>query len=190
MIALVPLTEFKPHKLTVDSVLALERSGALGGQCRMELLDGILYEMSPQTSRHVVAKNELGFRLKVALLEKRSPLSVLIEPTVRIGDTSAPEPDIAILTDLRVADYYPAHMIKLIAEIAVSSLETDLRYKKALYAAAGIAEYWVIEVDAGRIHQFWQPQGETYREARIVAFGPPLSSMTIAGLTVETAGII
>jgi Uma2 family endonuclease len=67
---------------------------------------------------------------------------------------------------------------------------TDLQYKKALYAAAGIPEYWVVEVEAARLHQFWSPQGEDYRETRIIPIGAPLECITIGGLCVDTAGLI
>ena len=184
------LSELKPHKISTALLQSFMDSGALDGLPRMELLEGTLYEMSPQTSRHVVAKNELGFRLRLAVVESRSGLSVLIEPTLRTDANTAPEPDIAILTQLRVDGYYPAHFVKLAVEVAVTSVETDLGYKKALYAAAGIPEYWVVEVDAGLFHIFWNPAGETYQETCIVPIGGMLSSKTIAGLSVETLGLI
>lgn len=165
-------------------------SGAFDGVPHMELLEGTLYEMSPQTSRHVVAKNELGFRLRLSVVEGAIDLSVLIEPTLRTDANTAPEPDIAILTQLRVDGYYPAHLVKLAVEVAVTSVETDLGYKKALYASAGIPEYWVVDVNAGLFHIFWNPFGGTYQETCIVAIGGMLSSKTIAGLSVETLGLI
>ena len=185
-----PLSGFKPHKLTVDDVLTLERSGAFAGLPRLELLDGTLYEMSPQTSRHVVAKNELGFRLRMAVQESGAPLSVLIEPTLRTDDNSAPEPDIAILTQLRVEGYYPASLVRLAVEVAVTTIDTDLRYKKALYAAAGIPEYWVVDVEAACVHVFWSPLVGAYGESRTVPIGASLASQTITGLSVETSGLV
>ncbi len=179
----------KPHRLTVDELLSFSRRGALDGLPKMELLDGILYEMSPPTSAHVVAKNELGFRLRLAVEALDRTISVLIEPTLNIGGTSAPEPDVAILRQLRVDRYYPAHFVLLAVEVAVTTVETDLSYKRALYASAAIPEYWVIEVEAGRIHLFWSPEGEEYREAQIVSFAEVLSSKTIVGLSVETGGL-
>jgi Uma2 family endonuclease len=190
MNAAAPLSAFKPHKLTVEDVLTLERGGAFVDLPRMELLDGMLYEMSPQTSRHVVAKNELGFKVRLAVIDSGMPLSVLIEPTLFTDATSAPEPDIAVLSQLRVESYYPADLVKLAVEISVTSVEIDLGYKKALYANAGIPEYWVVEVDAARIHIFWSPDCGIYRESDIIAIGKPLSSMTIPGIIIDTNGIV
>jgi Uma2 family endonuclease len=190
MNAQLPASELKPHKLTVDELRAFESSGAFAGLPRMELLDGTLYEMSPQTSRHVVAKNELGFRLRIAVQEMGLPLAVLIEPTLSAFATSAPEPDIAILSQLRVEGYYPASLVRLAVEVAVTTVDTDLRYKKSLYAKAGIPEYWVVEVDAAMIHAFWRPQSGVYLEQRLVSIGDPIASASIPGLNVETVGLI
>lgn len=185
-----PPPDLKPHKLTVRELLAFERSGAFDGLPRMELLDGVLYEVSPQTSRHVVAKNELGFRLRLAVMEMDLPFAVLTEATLRTDNESAPEPDIAILTQLRVEDFYPANLVKLAVEIAVTTVSTDMGFKKALYASANIPEYWVVEVDAGRIHQFWSPEWEGYLQSRIVAFGETLDSVTLPGLMVGSDGLV
>jgi Uma2 family endonuclease len=190
MNASTPLPDLRPHKLTVDELLAFERSGALAGLPRMELLDGVLYEMSAQTSQHVVAKNELGFRLRLAVNEKFPDWAVLTEPTVRANANSAPEPDIAILTKLRVEDYYAADLVKLAVEVTVTTLSTDLHFKKALYADVGIVEYWVVEVGAARIHQFWRPVDGDYQETRIIPIGAVIESATIPGLAVATDGLI
>ncbi len=183
-------SELKPHKISIALLQSFMDSGAFDGLPRMELLEGTLYEMSPQTSRHVVAKNELGFRLRQAVNDSGNNLSVLIEPTLSTDANTAPEPDIAILKQLRVDGYYPASLVNLAVEVAVTSVDTDLVYKKALYAAAGIPEYWVVEVDAARIHVFWSPEGEAYLESRIVDIGEALACETIAGIHVDTNGLV
>jgi hypothetical protein len=69
MNAMLPHAELKPHKLTVDNLLLLDRGGAFVGIPRVELLDGTLYEMSPQTSPHVRVRNRLKFRLQSRIVE-------------------------------------------------------------------------------------------------------------------------
>ncbi|MEI9850017.1 MAG: Uma2 family endonuclease [Sphingomonas sp.] len=65
----------------------------------------------------------------------------------------------------------------------------DLTEKARLYAAAGIAEYWVVEIGARVIHQMWAPEGEAYTERREVAFGERIAAATVEGLAVETVGV-
>jgi Uma2 family endonuclease len=190
MNAALPLQNLKPHKLTVDDLLTLERGGAFAGLPRMELLDGTLYEMSPQTSPHVVAKNRLTFRLQCKILERGLACEALSEATVSLNANYAPEPDIIISSTPIVDGYYPVSALMLVAELAVTSLQTDMKYKKSLYAAAGVPEYWMVDVEAEQIIQFWSAEREDYLETRTVSFGDTIECATIPGLQVETSGLI
>jgi Uma2 family endonuclease len=185
-----PIPGLKPHRITVDELLLFQRSGAFDELPRMELLDGTLYEMSPQTSAHVVAKNELAYRLRQAFEIKKLSQSVLTEPTLRLEQGSAPEPDIAVVRQLRVEDYYPASIVDLVIEVAVSSLQTDLVFKRQLYASASIPEYWVVDVEGKKIQQFWQPNGEDYGETGIIPLGQSISAVTINEVSIDTAGLV
>lgn len=184
-----PITQPVRLKLTVESFVILHAAGSFDALSKVELLDGDLYTMGPQTSAHVVAKSELAFRLHAALKTMGSAYSVLIEPTVSVPPASMPEPDIAITSIAKVGDYYPPEAIRLVVEVAYTSQANDLGFKKALYASAGIPEYWVLDVEAQRIHLFWSPAGEDYAQTRIIPVGGAVSSETLAGLTVETDGL-
>jgi Uma2 family endonuclease len=195
MNALLPLTELKPHKLTVDDYLTLHLQGRFDMCGKIELLDGEIYEMSPQSRPHVIAKNELGWRLRECLESTHSPFAALIEPTISVKPNSAPEPDVVVydpaqLSDSHRPDYFASDTVKLAIEVSLTTLVTDLRYKRQLYAQAQIPEYWVLDIEAQCVHQFWSPAGETYLESRIINIGETLNSVTIPGLSVETAGLI
>ncbi len=45
----------------------------------------------------------------------------------------------------------------LVAEVSVTTLKFDLGGKSHLYAAAGILEYWVIDVNASQVHVHRDP---------------------------------
>ncbi len=184
-----PIADLKPHKLTVNELMAFERSGAFEGLPRMELLDGVLYEMSPQTSPHIRARNRLTIRLQNRLVELASSWEAFSEATIRIGETHAPDPDVIICSAPELDGIYPASSVMLAVEVSVTSLKTDMNFKKALYASAGIPEYWVLDVDAARLHQFWSPDGEAYSQSRTISIGERLDSMTIPELSVETEGL-
>jgi hypothetical protein len=83
MNAMLPLAELKPHKLTVDDLLLLDRGGAFVGMPRVQLLGGTLYEMSPQTSPNVLVRNRLTFRLQSRIVDlKQSRNSGLLKVTL------------------------------------------------------------------------------------------------------------
>ena len=94
--------ELRHHKLTLGDYLILHEQGRFEGCGKIELLDGEIYVMSPQSRRHVIAKNELGWRIRNVLAETGSQLSALIEPTVQIEPGNAPEPDIIVYDPARV----------------------------------------------------------------------------------------
>jgi Uma2 family endonuclease len=54
--------------------------------------------------------------------------------------------------------------ISLVIEISDTSLGFDLGEKLALYKAAGIAEYWVVDLNARVVHCFVAP---AYRHQRV-----------------------
>ncbi len=176
------------YKLTLEDYLTLDRSGAFEG-LRTELIDGEILVMSPQTARHIFIKSELGYRFRRALEKMRSGLFVGIDGSVAISDRSLPEPDI-FLTDTIPADgYVQLQSVKLIVEVAISSLELDLDRKQQLYATQEVPEYWVADVNGRLIHQMWMPAGGAYAQRREVAFGEAVEAATVAGLRVETDGL-
>ena len=71
-----------------------------------------------------------------------------------------PEPDVAVIPagDGRRAHPDRAH---LIVEFSDSSLVID-RAKAALYAAAGVTEYWIVDLQGGAVEVCSEPQGDTY----------------------------
>jgi Uma2 family endonuclease len=80
-----------------------------------------------------------------------------------------PEPDAVVLarpgTETLGANPKPADVL-LAIEIADSSLRFDLRTKAALYARAGIEDYWVIDIPGRRIVVHREPSAGRYRSGR------------------------
>lgn len=190
MNAPIPATELKPHPLSVDDLLAMVDAGSFAAGSKVELLDGTLYTMSPQHSRHFVAKNEICFRLRLCLQELGLPYDALVEPTVAIGKSNAPEPDIVIAQGPYGEGFAPVECVKLAIEVSSTTLKTDLGFKKALYAGAGIPEYWVLDIQAGCFHLFSNPAGEDYLDSPMVTVGSAVESATISGLVLDSTGIV
>jgi Uma2 family endonuclease len=190
MNATLPIPGLKPHRITVDELLLFQRSGAFDRLPKMELLDGTLYEMSPQTSAHVRAKNRIMFRLQSCLQAQAIAMEAFSEPTIILNDANAPEPDVIICDAPDIDGYFPAASVRLAIEISITSLQTDLDYKQALYSGAGIPEYWVVDVDGAKIHQLWQPDGARYAKSSIVALGENIRSTSLENISIDTTGLV
>ncbi len=111
---------------------------------RLELLDGQLLVREPQGSRHASAIRRVLAALRRALGEAwqlDSQLPFALDPD------SEPEPDVAVVPRDPGAyrDAHPSRAV-LIVEIAEASYRIDREYKASLYARAGIADYWIVNL--------------------------------------------
>jgi Uma2 family endonuclease len=179
-----------PIKLRIADYELLDRGGAFDEYRKTELIDGVVYAMNPQHRRHGFAKDELAYRLRRALEAMRSNLHVATEQSVALEPDSEPQPDIILTTEPRGSGAIPRASVALLVEVSDSSVRFDLADKSRVYATAGISEYWVLDVIAGRIHLMWSPQGDAYAERREVKLGEAIGSAMIEGLIVETAALI
>ncbi len=128
---------------------------------RVELLAGDIVQMSPEVPLHASRIRKIANYLRsllngLALVSEAHPITL---------QQSEPEPDIAIvrLPESRYDERHPASEdIFWLIEIADTTLTFDLNKKKQIYAAAGISEYWVMNVNANSLTVFRQPSGNDY----------------------------
>lgn len=138
---------------------------------------------------HAFAKAEMAYRLRRALEAQGSSLYVGIEASVAITPVGMPQPDIFLTRAPRSQGAVPVASIALIVEIPSTTLNFDLREKAEMYAAGGVHEYWVVDLNGHIVHQMWSPGAEGYGELRVVGLGERLNAETVAGLSVETSGL-
>jgi Uma2 family endonuclease len=174
------------HALTVSDVHAMLEAGILEENSRIELLDGVLVEMSPQGPRHAYALrtlNMLGGPVAAAaglVLSIQAPLDVS-------SPISLPEPDFAIVPATPI-DRHPAGAL-LVVEMGNTSLRMDLGPKARIYATAGIPEYWVLDVRRRRIVVHRDPSGSRYALVERVGVGESVTAVAVA-LTVAVADLV
>lgn len=175
-------------RLSVDDFLLLQESNAFEAYAKTELIDGEIYGMNSQFSRHARIKFRIARMIADHLDRSGSDLHVLPEVCVRVAHDSAPEPDI-VVTRFHGDREVPADTVVLLVEVADTTLDRDLGRKAELYAAAGVPEYWVVDVNGGRVTLHHRPDPGGYAHRADVAFGATLTSVAIDGLAVETAGL-
>lgn len=176
-------------RLFVQDFLTLRRLGALANGVRTELIGGVIYALSPQYMPHAVAQGELVYQLKRALLSIRSHLSVDVEASVALSRYDLPQADIVLTSARKGMGPVPVTSVALVVEIADSSLGRDTGPKADLYSLYGVPEYWVADIGARILHQFWSPSQEGFRDEREVPFGTPVEAVTVRDLTIETDGL-
>jgi Uma2 family endonuclease len=182
--------EPKVYELTLEDFRTLHDAGALDERAKVELIEGVLYEVAAQKNRHSFMKSELGRRIANKLDALGSPLKAVVEPTVAMPPKSAPEPDIALTADTARNDYMNLDTVALLIEVSSTTLSFDLRRKAALYAKNGVAEYWVVDVANDVVHRHWEPAGGVYRHKDKITLGSELASITMPELAIDTANLV
>ena len=167
-----PDTETYAHQKlwTREECDFLVESGRL--EERYELIEGTIYYKMAMNAAHRIALMLL-YRWLIGLFDV---LSVQTEKPISIpGENNAinaPLPDAAVTRQPTTA-YTPRHPgpadISLIVEVSDSTLRLDLNVKARLYALAGIAEYWVMDIAGRQIYRHRQPNGVRYED--IFIFG-------------------
>jgi Uma2 family endonuclease len=131
----------------------LGRQGYFDGK-RVELIHGEIVEMSPQGWPHAVGKSKVADALRAIF----AGVGTVMEQTPHPMADSDPEPDVRVILG-RYEDYtdHPATAL-LLVEVADTTLTYDTTTKAELYATAGVADYWVLDVVNRQLHVFRNPQ--------------------------------
>src|SRR5262245_5030911 len=158
---------------------------------RVELIEGEIIAMSPIGPRHVAFVNNLT-QLLVTRLAGRGIVS--IQNPVVLSDDTEPEPDVVILRRERPVPYKEAEVVtedvRLLIEVAETSLAYDRSTKRRLYAAAGIPEYWLVDCAAESVDVYRVPGPGGYAEVtRVTGAAATLRPQAFPGLTVALAEV-
>lgn len=156
--------------------------GVFGPQDRLELLGGQLVVAEPQGTDHYSA-----ILRSTRVLQAAFGAGWLVRPQgpVALDDESEPEPDVAVVSG-DIDDYRLAHPARpvLAIEVAVSSLALDRSHKASLYARAGVADYWIInlvdrvlEVHRDPAPDLEAPYGWAYASIEILSGGAAIAPL-------------
>ena len=81
----------------------------------------------------------------------------------------------------------PGDAVKLVIEVADASLADDLGEKLEDYASAGVAEYWVADVQARQVLRHDGPGDGRFARRAPAPLDAAIDALTIPGLSVTLA---
>jgi Uma2 family endonuclease len=162
----IPAVDLHNRHWTREEYERMAEQGLFPPDERVELVDGVIYEMTPQSTSHAV-----GVRLVRHALGSifSKGFDILVQMPLALGNDSAPEPDVAIVPgDPR--DHLRSHPTSavLVVEVAETSLSHDRKRKMSLYARAGIQEYWVLLTKRRQLEVFRDPGNGIYQSRTIL----------------------
>jgi Uma2 family endonuclease len=113
-------------------------------QKRVMLIDGVVLEMPLANPPHATSEGLTEDVLRRIFV---TGFVVRTEKPLPLGQSTDPVPDVAVVAGA-VRDFAQQHPTTavLVVEVAESSLDYDTSDKASLYAAAGIADYWVVDL--------------------------------------------
>jgi Uma2 family endonuclease len=184
-----PLTTLgTPHRFRVDAYHRMLEAGILSEDDHVELLEGVIVEMSPQGAAHADIVTKLT---RLLVLSLGHSFDVRPQVPLTLGEQSEPEPDIAVVTaEARRRGEHPHHAL-LVVEVASASLSRDRDVKARLYARASIPEYWLVDVERECIEVYREPdavQGR-YRSREVRSGGEILECRALEGVSLPLSQI-
>lgn len=152
---------------------------------KYEIIHGERIKKAPKSHARV-----MGIMLLIEWLRKTFPaFCVGQHMPINLPPDSEPDADAVVLTK-SYAEFTAiptAGEVHLVADVSDTTLAFDLKQKAALYARAGISEYWVLDVVDRRLVVHRQPHGSIYRDVRVYTEQQFISALAAPESVVEVA---
>ena len=181
----------RPFRFSREQYYRLGELGFFDGK-RVERIHGEIVEMSPIGWPHIV-----GCRKTAILMENHFAGLAWVsrnEQPIALED-SDPQPDVLVVPG-RFEDYadHPTTAL-LVVEVADSTLARDTTVKAEMYATAGIADYWVLDLAHRELLVFRDPAtlpdgGAAYRTHFTLDATESVSPLAMPGATVRVLDLL
>ncbi|MCZ6792982.1 MAG: Uma2 family endonuclease [Planctomycetota bacterium] len=161
---------------------------------RVELIRGEVIERTPHDALHAAGIGLADVAVREAFKEG---FVVRVQLPLSLGLDSDPEPDVAVVrgTHRDHRDAHPTTAV-LVIEVAATSLAHDRTTKASLYAEAGLADYWIVNLTERRLEVHRDPAGAPdrehghgygYRNSTILSPDEPVSPLALPGVTLRVS---
>lgn len=177
------------RRFRVQEYHRLAEAGILNEDERVELLEGVIYEMSPQGPPHATLISELDHWIQRSAGPE---LRVRVQMPLSLTDESEPEPDLAVVTrhEQQTAEVHPRTAL-LVVEASGESLRRDRGIKRKLYARANVTEYWIALVEEKKFEVYTDPDPAAgrFRTMKVVGLGETLTPSAIKGVSIPVSAL-
>lgn len=181
------LPDVEVHRWTRKEYERAAYAGAFGDR-RVELIDGVVYDMTPQYSPHATGVTKAYRALTAAF---PSGFTIRSQMPLALGRYSMPEPDVAVVPG-EPDDYGKQHPSKalLVLEVADSSQYHDRVRKVELYARAGIQDYWILNIAQDVLEVYREPLKGSYRQKLTLRRGEGIAPLACPELSIAVVDLL
>jgi Uma2 family endonuclease len=182
------------RRWTKEEYYRLGEQGFFQGQ-RVELIEGRLMVMSPLSVPNANAVELITYTLTPLF---RPAFRVRIRLPFAMSATTEPEPDFLIqaVAGLQNPHLHPT-TADLLVEVSDSSLSYDRKRKGSLYARAGVADYWIVNLVARQLEVYRdpipdaaQPFGWKYATRTDLKAPATISPLILPGQSIAVADLV
>lgn len=182
----------RPSKFTNHEFERLVDAGAFG-RAQVELLRGTIQKMNPQHVPHARIKRLLAEAINAGLQHAGLRWIVDQEVSVDVAEGFEPAPDIVVWDPTsappNLTGPVPGTAVRLVVEVASTTLADDLGEMLEDFAAGRVTEYWVADLKGRMILRHAGPTGSTYAQREPVRFGEAFAWLTQKTLQVDTSSL-
>jgi Uma2 family endonuclease len=153
---------------------------------RIELLDGVLFEMAPIDPAHSYAGDRLRALLERAIggrafLKSGTPFAA--------SDLSEPQPDLFVVPEGQYWTDHPSRAL-LVVEVSRSSLKRDRGRKARIYSAAAVDEYWIVNHIDRVVEIYRDRDRDGWRTVLVARPGERISPLAFPDAFIEVSEIV
>jgi Uma2 family endonuclease len=177
------------HRFTAEEYNWMAEVGLLTGESPVELIEGEIIHMAPMGIQHRTVLEKLRTALESALAGRAH---VKAQRVCRLSNITETQPDLIVMKPGR--EYHPGkfptgHDTLLVIEVSDTTFVYDHDIKVPLYAAHGVPEVWIVDLESRCVRFFRSLVDGRYTDvqmnaephtARLTEF--PDSSISLAGL--------
>jgi Uma2 family endonuclease len=163
---------------------------------RVELLEGEILEMPPQSNRHAWLIDAASKALESNL---GPDYWVRIQMPLDLSPISVPNPDLAVVPGSRPSwwDKDNPSTALLIVEISDSTIGIDRRRKGSIYASSGISDYWVLNLNHKKLEVYRDPKpdddeelGFRFMKLLTLDYGQTVDVLGVPGVTINVSDLL
>jgi len=179
------------RRFTLDQYHRMGETGILSPDDRVELIEGEIVEMTPIGSRHAATVARIHHLFSTRLGDRAVVWSQ--NPLLLARLQSEPEPDLMLLEPR--SDFYASGLpepsaVRLLVEVADSSLLYEQRTKFPLYARAAVTEAWLVDLETNRVEIHRGPGGSGYRDVIVPEADERFAPLAFLDLTLTRRDLL
>ncbi len=170
---------------------ALAEIGVLAPDEKVQLVAGDVIVMSPVGNRHAACVTFISDEFYILRQTERA--CIRTQNPLVMPDNSEPEPDAMLLAwrEDKYAFRAPRpEDVLLLVEVSLSTLRYDRYVKLSLYAAAGVPEVWIANLQDDWIDSHTEPTADGYRVTRRYGLGDTIAPRAFPDLAIPVERII